>query len=55
MALRYWMSMLRNYADFNEGITSYPEKRPPRFAHVGPVDSDRSSLPHFRNEGRYAT
>ena len=32
LALSYWMGMLRHHPDFNEGITSYLDKRPPQFA-----------------------
>jgi enoyl-CoA hydratase/carnithine racemase len=37
LALRYWMGMLRHHRDFNEGISSYLEKRPPRFAPWDPA------------------
>jgi enoyl-CoA hydratase/carnithine racemase len=32
LALRYWVSMLREHPDFEEGIASYLENRPPNFA-----------------------
>ncbi|OBK68551.1 enoyl-CoA hydratase [Mycobacterium colombiense] len=32
LALRYWMGVLRHHSDFQEGITSFVEKRPPNFA-----------------------
>jgi enoyl-CoA hydratase/carnithine racemase len=37
LALRYWMGMLRHHSDFNEGVTSYLDKRPPRFAPWNPA------------------
>jgi enoyl-CoA hydratase/carnithine racemase len=37
LALRYWMGMLRGHPDFKEGITSFLEKRPPRFAPWDPA------------------
>jgi enoyl-CoA hydratase/carnithine racemase len=32
LAIRFWMGHLRDHPDFKEGITSFLEKRPPRFA-----------------------
>lgn len=32
LALRYWMGLLRHHPDFNEGVTSYLDKRAPQFA-----------------------
>jgi enoyl-CoA hydratase/carnithine racemase len=37
LALRYWMGMLRHHPDFNEGISSFLEKRPPQFAPWDPA------------------
>jgi enoyl-CoA hydratase/carnithine racemase len=46
LALRYWMGMLRHHPDFNEGITSYLEKRPPQFAPWDPLTpADPPPLP----------
>ena len=46
LALRYWMGMLREHPDFKEGITSYLEKRPPRFAPWDPATpADPPPLP----------
>jgi enoyl-CoA hydratase/carnithine racemase len=46
LALRYWMGMLREHPDFNEGITSYLEKRPPNFAPWDPATpADPPPLP----------
>ena len=46
LALRYWMGMLRHHPDFNEGITSYLDKRPPQFAPWDPnMPTDPPPLP----------
>jgi enoyl-CoA hydratase/carnithine racemase len=46
LALRYWMGMLCKHPDFNEGITSYLEKRPPNFAPWDPATpADPPPLP----------
>ena len=61
LALRYWMGMLRHHPDFNEGITSYLEKRPPHFAPWDPHMPCRSTaashgmkVTHMALEGRTA-
>ncbi|BCQ07290.1 enoyl-CoA hydratase [Mycobacterium heckeshornense] len=46
LALRYWMGILRHHPDFKEGISSYLEKRPPRFAPWDPLTpTDPPPLP----------
>ena len=42
LAIRFWMSHLRNHPDFTEGVGSYLEKRPANF---GPWDPRFPSLP----------
>lgn len=37
LALQWWMGVLRHHSDFNEGMSSYLEKRPPRFAPWDPT------------------
>lgn len=46
LALRYWMGLLRHHPDFNEGVTSYLDKRPPQFAPWDPkMPTDPPPLP----------
>lgn len=50
LALRYWLGVLRGHPDFQEGIDSYLENRPPKFASWDrATPTDPAPLPNADN------